>query len=74
MKWCSAYRFNIAKFTPSLFFDSIGHEAQDLRRSNINLVQMNTKIIDLHGLKESKELQLFWTDCVHIYQPIYVKY
>ena len=37
--------FNIAKLTPSLFFDSIVDDVQDPRTSRINLVQMNTRII-----------------------------
>ena len=61
-KRCSAY---VTKLTPTLFFDSISHEAQDLRTSGKNLVQMNARIIDLHGLKASKELQMFWTDRVN---------
>ena len=79
---------DIAKLTPSLFSDSIVDDVQDQRTSRVNLVQMNTRIIDHHknwnillckeaikikdkkpilntGLKASKELQPFWTDCVN---------
>ena len=38
--------FNIAKLTPSLFSDS--DDVHDPRTSHINLVQMNTRIIDRH--------------------------
>ena len=38
--------FIIAKLTPSLFSDSTVDDVQDPRASHINLVQMNTRIID----------------------------
>ena len=38
--------FNITTLTASLFPDSIVDDVQDLRTSRINLVQMNTRIID----------------------------
>ena len=38
--------FNINKLTPSPFSDSIPVDVWDLRTSRINLVQMNTRIID----------------------------
>ena len=38
----------IVKLTPSLFSDSIAEDVQDPRTSCINLVQMNTRIIDRH--------------------------
>ena len=38
--------FNINKLTPSPFSDSIPVDGWDLRTSRINLVQMNTRIID----------------------------
>ena len=41
--------FNIAKLTPSLFFGSTVDDMQDLRTSRINLLQMNTRIIDCHN-------------------------
>ena len=37
--------FNIAKLTPSLFFDSIVDDVQDPKTSRINLVQINTRMI-----------------------------
>ena len=40
--------FNITTLTASLFPDSIVDDVQDLRTSRINLVQMNTRIIDRH--------------------------
>ena len=40
--------FNITKLTASLFPDSIVDDVQDLGTSRINLVQMNTRIIDRH--------------------------
>ena len=40
--------FNIAKLTLSLFSDSIVDDVQDPNTSRINLVQMNTRIIDRH--------------------------
>ena len=40
--------FNITTLTASLFPDSIVDDVQDLRTSSINLVQMNTRIIDRH--------------------------
>ena len=40
--------FNITKITPTLFCDSIADDIQYLRTSRINLVQMNTRIIDRH--------------------------
>ena len=40
--------FNIAKLTPSLFSDSVVDDIQNLTASHINLVQMNTRIIDHH--------------------------
>ena len=42
------HMFNIAKFSPSLFSDSIVDDVHDPRTSRINLVQMNTRIIDRH--------------------------
>ena len=42
------HMFNIAKLTPSLFSDSIVGDIQNLRTSHINLVQMNTRMIDHH--------------------------
>ena len=42
------HMFNITKLTPSLFSDSSVGDVQDLRTYCINLVQMNTKIIDGH--------------------------
>ena len=42
------YMFNIAKLTPSLFFDSTVDDVQDPRMYHINLLQMNTRIIDCH--------------------------
>ena len=42
------YMFDIGKLAPSLFTnDLIDHEL-DLRSTHINLVQMNTQIIDRH--------------------------
>ena len=40
--------FNITKLTASLFPDSIVDDVQDLGTSRINLVQMNTRLIDRH--------------------------
>ena len=40
--------FNSTKLTPSLFSDSIVDDVQDLRTSRINLVHLNTRIIDRH--------------------------
>ena len=40
--------FKIVKLTQSLFSDSIVDDVQDPRMSHINLVQMNTRIIDCH--------------------------
>ena len=40
------HMFNIAKLTPSLFSDSLADDVQDPRTSRINLVQMNTRIIN----------------------------
>ena len=40
--------FSITKLTASLFPDSIVDDVQDLGTSRINLVQMNTRIIDRH--------------------------
>ena len=40
------YMFNIDKLTQSLFSDSIDYGVQDPRTSYINLVQMNTRIIE----------------------------
>ena len=40
--------FHISKLTQSLFSDSIVDGLQDPRTSHMNLVQMNTKIIDYH--------------------------
>ena len=34
------HMFNIIKLTPSLFFDNIVDDVQDLRTSHINLVQI----------------------------------
>ena len=42
------HMFNIAKLTPSLLSDSIVDDLHDPRTSHINLVQMNTRIIDRH--------------------------
>ena len=42
------HMFNIAKLTPSLFSDSVADDVQDPRMSHINLVQINTRIIDRH--------------------------
>ena len=42
------HMFHISKLTQSLFSDSIVDGLQDPRTSHINLVQMNTKIIDYH--------------------------
>ena len=43
------HMFNIAILSPpSLFSDSIVDDIQDPRTSRINLVQMNTRIIDRH--------------------------
>ena len=39
---------NIVKLTPSLFSDSIADDVRDPKMSRINLVQMNTRIIDRH--------------------------
>ena len=40
--------FNFAKLTPALFSDSIVDGVQDPKTSRINLVQINTRIIDCH--------------------------
>ena len=40
--------FNSTKLTPSLFSDSTVDDVQDLRTSRINLVHLNTRIIDRH--------------------------
>ena len=40
--------FNIAKLTPSLLTNNILDDEFDLRSSRVNLVQMNTRIIDRH--------------------------
>ena len=40
--------FSIAKLAPSLFSNSIVDDVQDPRTSRINLVQMNSRIIDRH--------------------------
>ena len=40
--------FSIAKLPPSLFSNSIVDDVQDPRTSGINLVQMNSRIIDRH--------------------------
>ena len=40
--------FNIANLVPSLFSNTIVDDVQDPRASCINLVQMNTRIIDCH--------------------------
>ena len=42
------HMFNIAKLAPSLLSDSIVDDLHDPRTSRINLVQMNTRIIDRH--------------------------
>ena len=42
------HMFNIAKITPSLFCDSIVDDVQDPRTSCINLMKINTRIIDRH--------------------------
>ena len=38
----------IGKFTPSLLTNNIIDDEFDLRSSHINLVQMNTRMIDCH--------------------------
>ena len=40
--------FKIGKLTPSLLTNNIIDDEFDLRSSRINLVQMNTRIIDDH--------------------------
>ena len=40
------YMFNIDKLTQSIFSDNIDYGVQDPRTSYINLVQMNTRIIE----------------------------
>ena len=42
------HMFNIAKLTLSLFSDSTVDGVQDPRMCRVNLVQMNTRIIDCH--------------------------
>ena len=57
--------FEIGKLTPSLLTNNSINDEFDLRSSRINLVQLNTQIIDRHKnwnvllLKEAKELKLF---------------
>ena len=40
--------FNIAKLSPSLFSNSTVDYVHDPRTSRINLVQINTRVIDRH--------------------------
>ena len=40
--------FEIGKLTPSLLTNNVIDDEFDLRSSHINLVQMNTRIIDRH--------------------------
>ena len=40
--------FKIGKLTPSLLTNNIIDDEFDLRSSRVNLVQMNTRIIDRH--------------------------
>ena len=40
--------FEIGKLTPSLLTNNIINDEFDLRSSRVNLVQMNTRIIDRH--------------------------
>ena len=42
------HMYDIAKLAPLLFSVSIADDVQDLRTSRVNLVQMNTRIIDRH--------------------------
>ena len=45
---CSTYVQQIGKLTPSLLTNNIIDDEFDLKSSRINLVQMNTRIIDHH--------------------------
>ena len=42
------HMFEIGKLTPSLLINNIIDDEFDLRSSRVNLVQMNTRIIDRH--------------------------